>query len=144
MEGRNRKKERETRRDARLGGNFESFDGDTTVPNAAVQLVRSIHGWCARRVRGRTRSPTGWQGGKGTVEGADRGMPPRTAAAFCGGATVAAKPPSFSLSLSLSPSSCPAVSWSWPRAMHLLVCVSIRARIAYTRHAGRGSAFALV
>lgn len=39
-----RERESEKQRDARFGGNFESFDGDTAAPNAAIQLVRGIGG----------------------------------------------------------------------------------------------------
>lgn len=81
-------KESETRRHAFRRQLWE-LRRNTPVSNGTVRpCLVSTNG--PRKVRDRVRSPVGRRG-KGTVEGAGRGTPSGTTAAFCGGATVTAK-----------------------------------------------------
>lgn len=105
---------RETRRHAFRRQLWELRRNTPVSNRTGRSCVVSTNG--PRRVRDRVRPPMGRRGGKGTVEGAGRGTPPGTAAAFCGGATVTAKP--------LSPH--PLRSWSWLRGAPLFMYARTR------------------
>jgi len=109
-------RERETRRNAFRRQLWE-LRRNTPVSNGTGRsCVVSTNG--PHRVRDRVRPPIGRQGGKGTMKGAGRGTPPGTAAAFCGGATMTAKP--------LSPHTPTLRSWSWLRDASLYMCARAR------------------